>query len=46
MRDTPWMGVLFHLLTARFMGLTEFPLSFLSTYPAIFVVLRIEEMLY
>ncbi len=41
------MGVLFHLLTARFMGLTEFPLSFLSTYPAIvFVVLRIEKMLY
>ena len=40
-------GALFHLLIALFMGLTEFPLSFLSTYPAIiFVVLRIEFALY
>ncbi len=40
-------GVIFHLLIALFLGLTEFPLSFLSTYPAIiFVVLRTELVLY
>ena len=40
-------GALFHLLIAFFMGLTEFPLSFLSTYPAIiFLMPRIEFALY
>ena len=39
-------GVMLHLISALFMGLTEFPLSFVSTYPAIvFAVLRAETIL-